>query len=109
MAPPTGRQFACPRSSCASARKRLYRERYRSRRALALAECHFAYADQYTPTIDDNLTHGKEGVRSMTSGIQLEPEAQAFAEAAARPPLPFTPGPEQGRLALEECYSVAQW
>ncbi len=38
----------------------------------------------------------------MTSRIQLEPEAQAFAEAAAKPPLLFTLGPEQGRLALEE-------
>ena len=38
----------------------------------------------------------------MTSRIQLEPEAQAFAEAAAKPPLPFTLGTEQGRLAFEE-------
>jgi acetyl esterase/lipase len=38
----------------------------------------------------------------MTSRIQLEPEAQAFAEAAAKPPLLFTLGPEQGRLAFEE-------
>jgi acetyl esterase len=38
----------------------------------------------------------------MTGRIQLEPEAQAFAEAAAKPPLLFTLCPEQGRLALEE-------
>ena len=38
----------------------------------------------------------------MTNRIQLEPEAQAFAEAAARSPLLFTLGPEQGRIALEE-------
>jgi acetyl esterase len=38
----------------------------------------------------------------MTSGIQLEPEAQAFADAAAKPPFLFTLGPEKGRLALEE-------
>jgi acetyl esterase len=38
----------------------------------------------------------------MTSRIRLEPEAQAFAEAAARPPWLFTPGPERGRVALEE-------
>ena len=38
----------------------------------------------------------------MTSRIQLEPEAQAFAEAAARSPLLFTLGPEKGRLALDE-------
>jgi acetyl esterase len=37
----------------------------------------------------------------MTSRIQLEPEAQAFADAAARPPWLFTLGPEQGRLALD--------
>jgi acetyl esterase/lipase len=37
----------------------------------------------------------------MTSRIQLEPEAQAFADAAAKPPWLFTLGPEQGRLALD--------
>ncbi len=37
----------------------------------------------------------------MTSRIQLEPEAQAFAEAAAKPPWLFTLGPEQGRIALD--------
>jgi acetyl esterase len=41
----------------------------------------------------------------MTSGIQLEPEAQAFADAAAKRPLLFTLGPEQGRLALDEAQS----
>ena len=38
----------------------------------------------------------------MTGGIQLEPEAQAFAEAAAKPPWLFTLGPGQGRIALDE-------
>src|SRR6266849_1457892 len=38
----------------------------------------------------------------MTSRIRLEPEAQAFAEAAANPPLLFTLGPERGRIALDE-------
>jgi acetyl esterase len=38
----------------------------------------------------------------MTGGIQLEPEAQAFAEAAAKPPWLFTLSPEQGRTALDE-------
>jgi acetyl esterase len=38
----------------------------------------------------------------MISRIQLEPEAQAFAEAAAKPPWLFTLGPEQGRIALDE-------
>lgn len=38
----------------------------------------------------------------MTTRIRLEPEAQAFAEAAARPPFLFTLGPEKGRIALEE-------
>jgi acetyl esterase len=37
----------------------------------------------------------------MTSRIQLEPEAQAFVEAAANPPWLFTLGPEQGRAALD--------
>src|SRR5260370_32630919 len=41
----------------------------------------------------------------MTNQIQLEPEAQAFAEAAARSPLLFTLGPHQGRLALDEVQS----
>ena len=34
----------------------------------------------------------------MTSRIQLEPEAQAFVEAAAEPPWLFTLGPEQGTM-----------
>ena len=38
----------------------------------------------------------------MTNRIQLEPEAQAFAEAAAKPPWLFTLGPKQGRLALDQ-------
>jgi acetyl esterase/lipase len=38
----------------------------------------------------------------MTSRIQLEPEAQAFAEATAKPPWLFTLGPEHGRTALDE-------
>ena len=41
----------------------------------------------------------------MISRIQLEPEAQAFAEAAAKPPLLFTLGPERGRIALDEAQS----
>jgi acetyl esterase len=41
----------------------------------------------------------------MTNRIQLEPEAQAFAEVAARSPLPCTLGPQQGRLALDEAQS----
>jgi len=38
----------------------------------------------------------------MTSGVRLEPEAQAFADAAAKPPFLFTLGPEKGRIALDE-------
>ncbi len=41
----------------------------------------------------------------MTNRIQLEPEAHAFAEAAARSPLLFTLGPHQGRLALDQVQS----
>src|SRR5216683_696180 len=41
----------------------------------------------------------------MTDQIQLEPEAHTFAEAAARSPLLFTLGPEQGRLALDQVQS----
>ncbi len=41
----------------------------------------------------------------MANRIQLEPEAQAFAEAAAKPPWLFTLGPEKGRLALDEAQS----
>lgn len=40
--------------------------------------------------------------RPMTTRIRLEPEAQAFAEAAAKPPFLFTLGPQQGRIALDE-------
>src|SRR5438874_1792782 len=39
----------------------------------------------------------------MTNRIQLEPEAQAFAEALS--PLLFTLGPEKGRLTLDEAQS----
>src|SRR5882724_6443674 len=41
----------------------------------------------------------------MTNWIELEPEAKAFAEAAARSPWLFTLGPKQGRLALDEAQS----
>ena len=41
----------------------------------------------------------------MTSRIQLEPEAQAFVEAVAKPPFLFTQGPERGRIALDEMQS----
>jgi acetyl esterase len=41
----------------------------------------------------------------MTNRIQLEPEAQSFAEAEALSPLLFTLGPENGRLALDEAQS----
>src|SRR2546423_9936883 len=41
----------------------------------------------------------------MTNRIQLEPEAQALAEAEALSPLLFTLGPEKGRLALDEAQS----
>ena len=41
----------------------------------------------------------------MTSRIQLEPEAQAFAEAVAKPPFLFTLGPQLGRIALDEAQS----
>ena len=41
----------------------------------------------------------------MTNQIQLEPEAQAFVEAAAKTPLLFTLGPEKGRLALDKAQS----
>jgi acetyl esterase len=41
----------------------------------------------------------------MPNRIQLEPEAQAFAEAEALSPLLFTLGPEKGRLALDEAQS----
>ncbi len=38
----------------------------------------------------------------MATRIRLEPEAQAFAEAGAKPPFLFTLGPERGRIALDE-------
>ncbi len=38
----------------------------------------------------------------MTTRIQLETEAQAFTEAAARLPLLFTLSPQQGRVALDK-------
>src|SRR5690242_20961914 len=41
----------------------------------------------------------------MLTTIQLEPEAQSFAEAAAKPPFLFTLGPEKGRNALDELQS----
>lgn len=41
----------------------------------------------------------------MTTRIQLEPEAQAFTEAANKPPFLFTLGPKGGRIALDEAQS----
>ena len=41
----------------------------------------------------------------MSTRIQLEPEAQAFAEAAAKPPFLFNLGPEKGRIVLNEAQS----
>src|SRR5258706_9353126 len=41
----------------------------------------------------------------MTNRIQLEPEAQALAEAEALSPVLFTLSPEKGRLALDEAQS----
>src|SRR3989442_8215385 len=41
----------------------------------------------------------------MINRIQLEPEAQAFAEAEALSPVLFTLSPEKGRLALDEAQS----
>jgi acetyl esterase len=43
----------------------------------------------------------------MIDRIQLEPEAQVFAEAAALSPCLFTLGPHKGRLALDEMQSGA--
>jgi acetyl esterase len=37
----------------------------------------------------------------MTTRIQLEPEALAFAEATAQPPFLFDLGPEKGRATLD--------
>ncbi len=42
----------------------------------------------------------------MTNRIQLEPEAQAYAEAEALSPLLFTLGPEMGRLAFASTRST---
>ncbi len=41
----------------------------------------------------------------MTTSIQLETEAQAFAEAMAKPPFLFNLGPQKGRIALDEAQS----
>jgi acetyl esterase len=43
--------------------------------------------------------------KQMTSRIRLEPEAQTFADAAAKPPYLFELGPQKGRIALEEVQS----
>src|SRR5207248_1611356 len=41
----------------------------------------------------------------MTTRIRLEPEAQVFAEAMAKPPFLFNLGPQKGRAALDEAQS----
>src|SRR5258706_3734888 len=41
----------------------------------------------------------------MTTGIQLEPEAQAFAKTAMKPPFLFDLGPQKGRATLDEAQS----
>jgi acetyl esterase len=43
----------------------------------------------------------------MTTTIQLEPEAKAFAEVADKPPFPFNLGPEKGRAALDAAQAGA--
>src|SRR5262249_27094100 len=40
-----------------------------------------------------------------TKEVQLEPEAQAFADATAKPPFLFDLGPEKGRAAVDEVQS----
>src|SRR5918999_900336 len=42
-----------------------------------------------------------QGGEKMTTRIQLEPEALAFAEATAQPPFLFDLGPEKGRATLD--------
>ena len=42
----------------------------------------------------------------MTYRIQLELEAQAFAEAAAKPPFLFNLGPKQGRTVFDEVQAI---
>ena len=46
-----------------------------------------------------------QGGSQVTTRIQLEPEAQAFAEATAKPPFLFDLGPEKGRIAVDEVQS----
>jgi acetyl esterase/lipase len=41
----------------------------------------------------------------MNTQIQLEPEAQAFAQATANPPFLFNLGPEKGRITVNEVQS----
>ena len=41
----------------------------------------------------------QEKMKLMTTKIQLEPEAQAFADANAKPPFLFEMGVEKGRAA----------
>ena len=43
----------------------------------------------------------------MPATIQLESEAQAFAEATANPPYLFDLGPEKGRPVVDEVQSGA--
>src|SRR6266700_5207852 len=50
----------------------------------------------------DVLCQAARGGRQMTSRIRLEPEVQAFADAAAKTPFLFTLGPQKGRIVLDE-------
>lgn len=43
----------------------------------------------------------------MNTNVQLEPEAQAFADAAANPPFLYNLGPEKGRAVFDEVQSSA--
>jgi acetyl esterase len=43
----------------------------------------------------------------MSTEIQLEPDAQAFAMAVSKPPFLFELGPAKGRIALDEAQSIA--
>src|SRR5436853_1079542 len=50
----------------------------------------------------DVLCQASRGGRQMTSRISLEPEVQAFADAAAKTSYLFTLGPQKGRIVLDE-------
>jgi acetyl esterase/lipase len=58
-----------------------------------------------SPKFSGNQIIGDRQMTVLTKQVVLDPEAQAFADATAKPPFLFDLGPEKGRAAVNEVQS----